>query len=391
MSSISHKTTRQSQPISYIWTQSSTPHTNTCKAFHDQCISHLITLQSKDEHRDAHHSDDLIKCKTLIETNLKHNAFINVLKSTYWIQKINTKSVYGSLCTFATSKDTTPFAVFKSVRYNDDTSPEQLHMLQLDILHEWVISKALQSISNMSHHSAIIQMFSVPRNTSNGLFMTYAHLQPYINGQTILERFPTKHHITSNRSSFLQACIDVAKALLQSQEECKFVHYDLHCDNVLFCRDTQHVKFIDYGSAVCIHPDVGFIGNKWKHRRTTNKLLCLGSDVTQFFLPLYDFYRFVTHFYVKHPTCTKQDVQPLLSYIHKLHTKYVNITFDATLSAWLSMMFDDTMSDKTCKSFFMEHKCHIPELANATNNGFLCNGVMSMWIKDMQNQLADYN
>ena len=360
-----------------LWASKTTP-SHSCNdryGYKDQQVS--LLQNSTPVFDTTRLSHDMHTLFLLITQNLTNNAFMHHLRHQYVIQKIPTKSVYGSLCTIANDGDKLPFAVLKSTRHPPDADEKKIATLQLDILHECVISYALQTLMpNASFHTPIAFHVLVNRHSLE----EYIHIQPYIHGKTILQLFSTPNALDHHMPTLIKLMIGVAEALRSSQQACKFVHYDLHCDNVLFT-STGQVQCIDYGSAVCIHPQLGFIGNKWKAHKKT--VMSLGANMEQSFLPLYDFYRYVTYFYIKHETCSKCHMQPLLRYLYKLKTQYVNIFFDPTLSTWLDMMFDDVTTDVVCKEYYTEHACHVPHISNGTRNGFLCTGSMDVWINDL--------
>ena len=191
----------------------------------------------------------------------------------------------------------------------------------------------------------------------------------------------------------------VAYALHQAQETMKFVHFDLHGENVLIRKNSNKLMIdinvgqfnkqiqpyfiptiIDYGHSVCT-VDNKILYNCWPINN--DNIISMGNGSTKnYFLPLYDMYRYITFVL----TYLSQAQDPLIiNAVTKLRSKwmkYINENFldydtKGKYKQWVEQYSTASVTD--WKDFFIKN-----QLAWPTRDNSLCFNVGSIedWLLD---------
>lgn len=205
--------------------------------------------------------------------------------------------------------------VFKVVK--DETAANIRSLRESILIHEVAIGYALNQYRHklgnwfMFTYAAFLNDLGKANDKIEETTMSVMVLQQYVNGGGLLKLveglsvdqvYDLVHHV------FLQ----MACALHLAQTSVAFVHYDLHYDNVLLRTSKSPQKLvlafddgfevevddvtvvptiIDYGYAVCKVNKL--LMNHWPCE-DTNIISCGNGTHTEWFLPLFDMYRYVT-------------------------------------------------------------------------------------------------
>jgi hypothetical protein len=192
----------------------------------------------------------------------------------------------------------------------------------------------------------------------------------------------------------------VAYALHKAQQSIKFVHFDLHGENVLIRRNQnkQSVEItigdfnkkirptfiptiIDYGHSVCTI-DGKILYNCWPIYNTN--IISIGNgSTTQYFIPLYDLYRYISFVltFLSHSKDSK-----VINAIMKLRTrwmKYINQSFlnydtQGKFKEWVEKYSNAPMVD--WKDFFIKNNLSWPSKNHVScfNHGSLEEWLLSL-------------
>ena len=245
------------------------------------------------------------------------------MKKWFSFTKLNTKSKFGSVYkTYLREDKSKPFAITKlAQQFGSKGSAENYHELAIG----YVLNQLRREIPYFSYtyggflcdgKQSRDDLTCNPNSTGNQITtVTMQECVPVIEGTYIYELINSSKKVSAKKLKqiFLDVMIQVAHALATAQKACKFMHYDLHAQNVVIrktspknikckgdgydveLKDVEYVPvIIDYGKSALtyragskdIFVSPGDVDDKPK------VLEELANDPKGYFLPAYDIYRF---------------------------------------------------------------------------------------------------